>query len=207
METEAGSQCASRRCRLLELPAELRFRIYQFYMEAEPNASTSRPREPALTVISRSVRAATLPIYYSSYTLTLYSLVKCDVYGQVRLSRESWFRHILSEKIKHIKRFNIRYSLFQSYHGEIVPLDFRIELSKKANTFEMGHSFDRVWFRNVNRTGDPADFEDIVVPIRNHLRTTLEYLIQSPGIGNFTVDDIDRLVAVDPETLPLSTSR
>jgi hypothetical protein len=71
----------------------------------------------------------------------------------------------------------------------------------------MGHSFDRVWFRNVNRTGDPADFEDIVVPIRNHLRTTLEYLIQSPGIGNFTVDDIDRLVAVDPETLPLSTSR
>jgi hypothetical protein len=205
MEIEAGSQCASRRCRLLELPAELRSRVYQCYMEEESNASTSRPREPALTFISRSVRAATLPIYYSNYTLTLHSLVKCDVYGQVRLSRESWFRHIQSEKIKHIKRFNIRYSLFQSYHGEIVPLDFRIELSKKANSFEMGHSFDRVWFRNVNRTEDPAD-EDIVVPIRDHLRTTLKSLIQSPGIGSFTADDIDRLVAVDPETLPLSTS-
>lgn len=85
-----------------------------------------------------------------------------------------------------------------------MPLEFQIALFKRdgMTRYCLSHSFDRAWIKNHNRMGDPADFEDVVAVLRGHLYTVLEGIAEADGL---TVEDLDRLVKVDPESLPLRT--
>ena len=109
------------------------------------------------------------------------------------------------DKIQHISNFGIRFILVQQYTGELVPIEFQISLHKRNKSYSIKHSFDRAWFRNPHRTGDPADFDEVLLVLRAHLTSTLDGLLKVPGIGNWSATDLDRLVKVDPDSLPLQT--
>lgn len=72
------------RCRLLELPAELRDLIYDFaltspkplvtfHLDAYQKDSYTHATQPPLTRVSRQLRYETLPIYYSSNAFVLHT--------------------------------------------------------------------------------------------------------------------------------------
>ena len=192
--------------RLLHLPLELRERIYYFHFTLPSSNPPNRPIEPSITQTSHQLRTEALPIFYACYTLTIQTYVKCDFYGHCWLTTKKWYHHLPREKLRHITNFRIRFILVQQYTGEMVPIEFQIALLKRTASYELSHSFDRAWFRNPHRTGDPADFDEVVGVLRAHLTRTLDCLLECPGIGNLTAAELDRLAKVEPESLPLQTS-
>ena len=50
--------------------------------------------------------------------------------------------------------------------------------------------------------GDPADFEEVISVLRAHLTTSLDASMTESGICDLNAEDVDRLVKVDPDTLP-----
>ena len=190
---------------LLTLPAELRERIYCFYFANGTAGRTDRPQEPPLLYVSNTIRSETLPIYYSEYTLTIQSYVKCDFYGHAWVTTRKWYHGIHPDKLRNIERFRVRFILVQQYTGELVPLEFQLSPHTRSCNYSLSHSFDRAWIRNPHRTGDPADFEEVLQVLKVHLLSTIENLVNEPGIGNWTAVDLDRLARVDPDSLPLQT--
>jgi len=83
-----------------------------------------------------------------------------------------------------------------------VSIEFTIDLDQRHGSYSIKHSFGPGWFLDVHRKGDPADCEEVLLILRDHLSKSLEDSIANAGIGNFTVADFDRLVDVDPDTLP-----
>jgi hypothetical protein len=190
----------------LNLPLELRERIYHFCSISPFSDPKARPIEPPISQVSKQLRTESLPIYYSCYTLTIQTYVKCDFYGHCWLTTRKWYHHLPRHKLAYITHFRVRFILVQQYTGELVPLEFQIALHKRTQRYEITHSFDRAWFRNPHRTGDPADFEDVLKVLRAHLVRTLDCLVECPGIGRWTAADLDRVAKVEPESLPLQTS-
>lgn len=190
----------------LNLPLELRERIYYFCFGPPTKESILQPIEPPILQISKQLRDEALPVYYACYTLTIQTYVKCDFYGHCWLTTRKWYHHLSRSKLRYITNFRLRFTLVQQYTGELVPIEFDIALHKRTNKHELTHSFDRAWFRNPHRTGDPADFEDVVNVLRAHLARTLDCLLECPGIGRWTAADLDRLAKVEPDSLPLQTT-
>ena len=190
---------------LMSLPPELRERIYHYCFHEAPQTTRSPPVEPPITYVSQGLRSEALPIYYSSYTLTIQTYVKCDFFNHKWLTTKRWYHNIHPDNIRHISDFRIRFILVQQYTGELVPIEFRISLHKRDNRYSIEHSFDRAWFRNPHRTGDPADFDEVLLVLRAHLMTIVDGLLKHPGIGNWSAADLDQLVKVDPDSLPLQT--
>jgi hypothetical protein len=192
--------------RFLDLPLELRERIYFFSFTPSSTELKDRPIEPPIVLTSKQLRDEALPVFYACSTLTIQTYVKCDFYGHCWMTTRKWYHHLSRSKLRYITNFRIRFILVQQYTGELVPLEFQLSLHKRNNRFELTHSFDKAWFRNPHRTGDPADFEDVVNVLRAHLTRTLDCLVECPGIGRWTAADFDRLAKVEPESLPLTTS-
>lgn len=97
--------------RLLALPAELRVYIYELVViETHPLKPTfmySKPddgKQPAVTKVSRQVRAESLPIYYEKNTFR----VECYV-GSVIESSQRWLRAI-EQNVHIIKTFEFDFS-------------------------------------------------------------------------------------------------
>ena len=84
-------------------------------------------------------------------------------------------------------------------------MEFSLELKRRSGGYGLSHALARSWFRNPHRMGDPADFEELVEALRRHLTGTLDGLVREPGIGEWDAGCLDRLVRVDPDTLPLQT--
>ena len=205
--SHSNAMASESQCTFLRLPAELRERIYRLCFGNHHEVELSRPWEPPLSQVSWLVREESLPIYYSAFTLGLRTLVKCDFYGNAWLrTGDNWYHKLHADKLKWIEHFKLRFGLVQQYTGEVVPVEFRLSLSKRAGCTVSRHSFDTDWLRHPHRTGDPADFEEIVQVLRRHLNETLEALGMSPGIGNLSAADIDQMARVDPDSLPLQTS-
>ena len=193
------------KCPLLDLPPELREKIYHLCFIEAAQTRKHRPQEPPLTSVSKRIRAEALPIYYSTYTLRIHTYVKCDSYGFVRLSTTKWYHDLHPDKLKHVERFTFRFVLVQQYTGELVPIEFYLSLYRREQSYSLTYSFDRAWFRNPHRIGDPADFEDVLEVLRGHLFGSVDALVDDPGIGSWRAVDLDRLVKVDPDSLPLQT--
>jgi len=108
---------AASRCRLLELPAEIRDAIYRFALTAEKPVVTFRlddyqrdsyeqAVQPALTQVSRQVRQESLPVYFASNTFVLHTegskaddarrWLQCNEWHLPKLlmSVSLWFRYV-----------------------------------------------------------------------------------------------------------------
>lgn len=197
---------SSSESQLLTLPLELRERIYYFCFTTPVKDPQNRPIEPPILQTSQQVRDEALPVFYSCHTLTIQTYVKCDFYGHCWLTTRKWYHHLSRSKLQYITNFRLRFILVTQYTGELVPIELQIMLCKRTNKYTLTHSFDRAWFRNPHRTGDPADFDDVVGVLRSHLVRTLGCLIECPGVGRWTAADLDRLAKPEPESLPLQTT-
>lgn len=190
----------------LTIPAELREKVYHLCFDGIPRPRESLPDEPALTFVSRLIREETLPIYYSLYILPIHTYVRTAYHGQVWLRTERWYhRYIPNYKLKLIEHFRLHFALILQYTGERVPIDFHIHLLRRTNNYSLRHSFETAWVRDPHRIGDQADFDELVSVVRNHLTGELDNLVKDPGIGNFAGEHLDRLVKIDPDSLPLRT--
>lgn len=189
---------------LLSLPAELRERIYSLTLADITGTSIStHPREPALLTVSKTIRCEALPLFYSNLTLLIQTYIKVDIYGNTRITYKPDCRLVPVEALKYIKTFRLCYGLIQRYTGELVPLEFQVHLNKRDGIFTLGHSFDRKWIKSPARSGDPADFEDIVAVLRDHITTVFREVVERPGTGRFRAYDLERLLKIDADSLPV----
>ncbi|TKA25879.1 hypothetical protein B0A50_05634 [Salinomyces thailandicus] len=69
--TAAAEDKSARFPRFLDLPPELRNRIYHFALAPDPSTALVRPAPPALSATSRQVRQETLPIFYGDNCFVL----------------------------------------------------------------------------------------------------------------------------------------
>ena len=189
----------------LSLPPELRDHIYRLYFEDPIHRPKKAPIEPPFCCVSKQLRHESLPIYYAVYVLPIQTFIRCSFYGQVWLRTEKWYHNITFSKLRHIERFVFNFALIDRYTGERVPIEFHLGLFPRSGSYTIKQVFALSWFRSPHRMGDPADFEELIAVIRGHLESTLNHLLTDPGIGNFTARHIDRLITIDPDSLPLQT--
>lgn len=190
----------------LSLPPELRERICRLYFESISQAQDELPEEPPLSYVTKQIRTESLPIYYSTYILPVHTYVRTASHGEVRLKTERWYhRYIPPSKLKLVEHFRLHFALIERYTGERVPIDFHIKLLRRTNSYELRHSFATRWIRDPHRIGDPADFDELISVLRKHLTSELDELVKDPGVGRFAAEHLDRLVKIDPDSLPLQT--
>lgn len=193
--------------KFFSIPREIRNLIYEFCFESVPQARESLPEEPPLSYVSKQLRAETLPVYYSTYILPIHTYVRTAYHGQVWLKTERWYhRYIPPSKLKFVEHFRLHFALIERYTGERVPIDFHFHLLRRTNSYTLRHSFETAWVRDPHRIGDQADFDELVAALRKHLTSVLDELVRHPGIGRFGAEHLDRLVKIDPDSLPLKTS-
>lgn len=196
------------RCRLLELPAELRERVFRRCLQTaseDSQIARSCPVEPPICVVSRTIREEALPLFYSTYVLPIHTFIRCAYHGQVLLRTDRWYHALALSKLEHVRQYLLRFSLVDRYSGEFVPIEFSLALDKRTDTYHLTHGFPRSWLRNPHRIGDPADFDELVSALRQHLESMLYESIEDPGIGSWTACNLDQLIKVDPDTLLLQT--
>ncbi|KAK3068182.1 hypothetical protein LTR53_014451 [Teratosphaeriaceae sp. CCFEE 6253] len=196
----------------LTLPRELRERIYMFAFISEDlnlgkllsqRRLSRRPLEPGITRVCRLLRAESIPLYYANGILVISSWVRCDSYSRVWLKTNDWYHGIPQSILGYPRRLQVRYRFTERYFGEPVEIVFEIWLLKRNNDFTLTHSFGDGWLHNIHRKGDPADCDEVLQVLKQHLTATLQALVLKPGIGAFSANDLDRLVNVDPDTLPI----
>ncbi len=198
-------QSSSTSSPFLKLPLELREQIYNFHISSIPYNDRKSQQEPPLTQVSRAVRRESLPIYFSHCTLPIQIFIRHSYYGEVWLPTQPWQHHFSPSKLKYIRHFELTFALHDRCSSARVPIRFLIALKQgdSSRLYSIRHSFARSWLKNLHRIGDPADLEELIVVLRQHLGSVLDSLVINPGIGNFTTEHIVRLTKVDPDTLPV----
>ena len=205
---------ANARSPLLSLPVEIRERIYSYCFtskvidaQRKRDAQTTRhtPLDQPLLTVCKAIRSEALPFCYGRYELHIQTFIRCSYHGQVWLRTDKWYQSIPTYKLQHIAKFRLHFPLIDRYTGERVPIFFDIILDKRSATYELQDAFARSWWLNPHRTGDPADFADLIEVMRKHLSSVLDQLIDDPGIGNWSAEALELLVKIDPDSLPLQT--
>lgn len=193
-------------CELLLLPLELREQIFQYCLEERVPSQRNIPNEPALSLVSKQLRSEVLPIYYSQYTLPVQIYIRCSYHGQVWLKIERWYHDLTAAKLRHIQRFELHFALIDRYTGERIPIHIAIDLHARTKNFTIRTSLARSWVLNPHRLGDPADFAELISVLEQHLRRTLNDILLERETFSLTAECIDRLVKIDPDSLPLQTA-
>ena len=94
--------------RLLELPAEMRIKIFEEIIVSNSSILINRrswPREPALFAVCRQTREEALPLFYRLNTFHLKSGPLVN--GSLYLVATWWFRHIGKAKAGMVKRLEL----------------------------------------------------------------------------------------------------
>ncbi|KAK5695481.1 hypothetical protein LTR97_008989 [Elasticomyces elasticus] len=197
----------------LGLPIELRERIYDFSFQPKDGEYAGLWRddqceeqifatieEPALTQVSKTIRAESLPLFYGSarFLETLTSVGEMDeTWYWLRtywLRTLPWYRQLSDSRMGLVRKLVLT---FATDHPKRVT--YTIKLYMASNSFTIDEEFNKEWLRNVERHGDPYDDKEMQT-VRQHLLSSLERSIRERGVGKFTAFDIERLVTVDPET-------
>lgn len=189
------------------LPLEIRELIYNFHLQSTPHLDRgSPPSEPPLTLACKQIRREALPLYYSAYKLHVQTFIRSSYHRQIWLRTEHWYHGIAPAKFKQIRHLQLNFALIDPYTGERVPVEFHVDLPKRGGCFAIRQSFARSWIRNPHRIGDPADFDELIVVLRDHLDGVLSTTSkQGRIVEGLSAEDVDRLVKIDPDSLPLFT--
>ena len=184
--------------RLLDLPAEVRERIYDFAFDDRspfvPSAKFQiRPLDPPLTYVCRMVREESLPLFYSEYRLTIQTLVHGHPRSKdgIQLGTMKWYHKLPQDKMRHIQNLKLRSWIKGSSPEGLMEFDIR--LNRRVDSYSIGGSVGS----GLLSVLDEENAETLVTAVREHLTITLDALVEHPGIGNFTAADLDRLVDDD----------
>ena len=122
--------------RLMDLPAELRVRIYSLYYKGFSRAIT--PREPPLAQVSRQVRTEALPLFYST---CIFKLLICKYPGLVHKKARICRRH---ESFDAVDDRNV--ALITALRVDLWP---HVQYNN-----EWGYSIDGMWSINLDIDGN-----------------------------------------------------
>lgn len=154
--------------RLMDLPAELRNRVYYYYVHGFRTMRLDAPAQPPLSKISRTVRQEVLPIFYRECTFEIPSL-----------RRDGCF-HIEHPTLLFL---NV---LPAEYIAHIVKLAF------KFNCYAVGINFDR-GRHSISSSPRIAEFQSRGQSLYDSMRQHFEKLVERPGVGKLRKEDIYEL--------------
>ena len=187
--------------RFLDLPAELRDEIYLLYFNEPIPLSAipmflkfhrpDRPYERPITRVSRQVRAETLSVLYSNYTLAIWTDVKPSHPSAILLEPDTWYHKLHPEKIKFIRRFMLRYWMADSRGSRWRILELEITMSKRD-----GGSYGIYCSPNYAGFHRDSSGRRIIGAIYEHVTGTLDECVVQPGVGDFTTRELDRLTQI-----------
>lgn len=205
----AGEQPHAAFRRILDLPPELRERIYICYIEAynEQRLTPFRlpspdgkplpeqfyykpipPHEPPLTQVCRLLRKESLPLFYSTFRFPLiahqdnnlcYTIVK-------------WYRRLDREKLRAIRKLEVYFCFEMGDRGfgfmKPSAVSYHVDFDLKADS-------------SVVSLGGQQGGRRIAAHrlyewryLGRHVSERTNAMMQDPGIGHFEAADFDRLV-------------
>ncbi|KAK3080483.1 hypothetical protein LTS18_000937 [Coniosporium uncinatum] len=129
--TPLANTIGSQPFRFLDLPAELRNKIYKLAVTTrEPNSHRTaflaqHAHQPAITKASRQIRAESLPLYYSENTIEVDLTDEWEIDDSDDEQDEAdekrsvvWFRRWVAafwnSHVKHVEHISIRYQVFRA---------------------------------------------------------------------------------------------
>ena len=190
---------------LIGLRAELRLRVLEYALVnvlGDPIYLSSKVPEPPISRVCRSLRTESLPIFYKVLVLDIAIWVKCDSNSSVRLSPNHWYHHLSDTQIGYVRKIQFRFRFAERFFGELLTMIFTIALSPAADNFSISAHFSRDWLRSVHRTGDPEDCKEVQQALEQHLSISLSHLLDEKSGRGLRKTGIDRLLDVDPNSLP-----
>lgn len=192
---------------LLLLPAELREQIW--LLALDNGATAIRPKPPPLTQVSRLIRADTIPIFCSRFTLEMENELCYEhripyTTSTLRLrSRREW-RDIPAETLQQVKRLEVLYGLYDPSNYDQVRLTFAVTLDERLDHGAAVHDVSD-WSGIVGQTErarDLAWLEDMASALRGKLWDKVVRFASKGGRCILRAVDLDRFVDIGIKGLP-----
>ena len=100
-----------------------------------------------------------------------------------------WYHAIRPYKLRHVRHFYLRFWKLGRSRKPVRVTDFVVEFDKRNKSTILRPVVDYYYEIENESTG-----EKMKCTFAPYLYATLSNMVASPGIGNFTKDDLDRFV-------------
>ncbi|KAK4508391.1 hypothetical protein PRZ48_002129 [Zasmidium cellare] len=179
----------------LALPAEIRERIYEACCDndreilEEHFISAKPPPEPAVACTSRQLRDEALPVFYRHYRFPVtFSSGALINNGYLPPSQEwraaRWHHRLDPAKLRMIRRLELHYCFGR----------FQVDFEARGNSYDVRQT---AWGSRRLVDVHPTEEKQQLLAL---VRSLIDSLVESPGVGAFTAHDFDRLeLEVVPE--------
>lgn len=181
----------------LELPAEIRDRIYELCAENDRNileehfVSAKPPPELAIACASRQLRKEALPVFYRHYRfpVTFSSgdwINKGCLPPSMEWKAARWYHRLDPEKLRMIRRLELYYCFGR----------FQLDFDARSNGYEVRQT---AWGSRRMVDVRPVEEKEQLLAL---VRSVVEDILQGPGVGMLTARDFDQLeLEVLPDTV------
>lgn len=132
----------------LDLPAELRLRIYEIHLQDVASNVSASVHQPPVTLVSRSLRSESLPVFYAGTCLKVASAFRRDSLFRpsatvLQKSDTTRLSHIYNKYLKHIKRVHFQVKVLESGKAFEWMIDVNILAVHRAPSSDENDLFAR----------------------------------------------------------------
>lgn len=126
--TEALSTTPPQRCRLLELPAELRNAIYELVLQEEEVIELAHLPIPALAATCHQIQQECIPMYFSINRFSVTLVKNNDRFTKPSTSNQKWLKELSLARNSHIRELHIAFRSEKNLPSPSSPISSELYL-------------------------------------------------------------------------------
>lgn len=183
--------------RFIDLPPQLRVRIYELYMADFTTKSLRHPIDPPLTRTNRLLRSEALPIFYQQCTFCIEIEIDAEPHPrrqllQVQRSSKAFIRALSSLKIRYMRQLEIKFHITISLAwGRCRAITAHITFNQAKDSYSLSFSLCQSSSRGTYATDSAA--------IEAKLRSVLDHAVGRIGLDKLQADDLVKLDSTEQD--------